>query len=620
MKNAKQKWYYYVFPFLHWVPLLNQQVIKSDVVAGITAGVLILPQSIALAALAGMPPEYGLYTSIFPVMFAALFGSSWHAMSGPNTAICILIAFTIAPYASVASPEWIQYAITLAFMAAVIQITFGVLRLGVVFNYFSQTVMVALITGVGFIIILSQLGNFMGVLMNTAEPIENTLPQIAYAVTRANWFAVAIGTVTVAAGFLVKRYHPNQPFLIIAVVGGMVFAIFLELVFSPTFVQLDKLGMMSLSAFPLSAPDFSPENYTEAAQGLLPAAFFIAFLGLIQASVIARAMAEKSGQHIDVNQEALGQGVANLAGSFLSCFPSCSSFNRSASNFEAGARTPLSALVSVLALVVIILFATPIIAHMPIAVMSGVLILVGIGLIKKRDIKKIMNEAWETRIIFLLILGTTLYGGLDYAVFFGIALSIFSYLRIASKPQIELLIGKAAIQYMPQHTFQDTSEKFMANEKSKIKKYRSEIPYRIKKAMLPIQENLESPNEPEIDIEIQSQINRASVLQISGSLFFGSVHNIEHAFTNLNRQDNRKADLVISAENMQYLDITGAEALKREVEKRKLNNARISIWLRNHSLDKMIISSGLLSAVGKKNIHYINLQSSFMHSKPSNLH
>ncbi len=604
MINRKQAWYFYLFPFLHWLPMLNRQAVKSDLIAGMTAGVLILPQSISLASLAGMPPEYGLYTSMFPVIFAALFGSSWHAMSGPNTAICILIAYSIAPYASVASPEWIQYAITLAFMAAIIQISFSLLRFGIVFNYFSQTVMVALITGVGIIIIISQLGNFMGVLMNTAEPIENALPQIIYALTRANWFAVAAGTITVLAGFLIKRYRPQWPFLIIAVVSGMLFAKCLELIFSPAAVQFDKLGMMSLSGLPLSAPDFSPENYAEAAQGLLPAAFSIAFLGLIQASIIARAMAEKSGQHIDVNQEALGQGIANLAGSFLSCFPSCSSFNRSASNYEAGARTPLSALISVLTLVVIIIFATPVIAHMPIAVMSGVLLLVGAGLIKKNDIIKVFKDNKETRFIFLLTLVTTVYGGLDHAVFLGIALSIISYLKIASKPKIELLKGKAAKPYVPPSNFQPTARS-VPIKNAKKQKPQTKMPYLVKNLVLPIEKNNDLFNDSEINIEIQNPFECVTVLQISGSIFFGSTHQIEQAFTHLNTQDSRKKDLIISAENIQYLDISGAETLKREAEKRKINGAQVSIWLRNHSLDQVLLNSGLINVVGKDNIYYV---------------
>ncbi|NOZ55070.1 MAG: SulP family inorganic anion transporter [Gammaproteobacteria bacterium] len=600
MVTAHAKWLYALLPFLLWLPILNRDVVKADIFAGITAGVLVLPQAIALASLAGMPPEYGLYTSIFPVLFAALFGSSWHAMSGPNTALSILVAFTIAPYASIGSPEWIQYAITLAFMAGIIQVTFGILRLGIVFNYFSKTVTVALITGVGVIIIVSQLGNFMGVLMNIAEPIENVIPQIFYSVLRANGFAVLVGTVTLLSGLFVKRYYPKLPFLIVAVIAGMVCSAVLELFFGTARVGLDKLGTMSLSVLPLSAPDFSPENFTEAAQGLLPAAFVIAFLGLIQASVIARAMASKSGQYVDINQEVLGQGVSNLAGSFLSCFPSCSSFNRSASNFESGGRTPLSALVSVITLAILVIFATPLIAQMPITVMAAILLLVGAGLIKKNDIKKIFKMKGESRIIFVIILGTTVYGGVDYAVFAGIGLSIIAYLRSVSKPEIELLTGKAAQQYCRRfddalplpgaimvatsgHHFSSVAQQAVDREQSLLR-----------------------GEQRHANVSIAKQFGHITVLKVSGSLFFGSVFRLEKMLTKLRRQDGGEGDLIISGENLHSADSTGAEVLMHEVQGRMNAGARVQLWLRNHDHDAVFRASGLLKVLGTENIYYLD--------------
>lgn len=576
--------------------MLNREIVKADIIAGVTAGVLILPQAIALATLAGLPPEYGLYTSIFPVMFAALYGSSWHAMSGPNTALSILIAFTIAPYASIASPEWIQYAVTLAFMAGVIQIALGFLRLGIIFNYFSQTVTIALITGVGIIIIVSQLGNFMGVLMNIAEPIEDAIPQVIYGISRANGFAVSVGIVTVLSGLLIKHYYPKLPFLIIAVVMGMLFSAGLELILGETSVGLDKLGTMSLSALPLSSPDFSPENFAEASQGLLPAAFVIAFLGLIQASLIARAMAIKSGQCIDINQEVLGQGISNLAGSFVSCFPSCSSFNRSASNFESGGRTPLSALISVVTLGVLVVFAAPLIAHMPISVMAGILLLVGAGLIKKSDIKKTLLEKKENQFIFALILFSTIYGGVDYAVFFGIILSIIAYLKNVSKPEIELLTGKDAQQYFPQ----SVPESIVQNTASR----KSEEYYQTSENKCFLLSSKEKKYN-DLNVEIPKQFDHVTVLQISGSLFFGSVMRLENALTELRKQDDGKGDLIISGENLQSVDGTGADVLLREAQSRIKAGAKMLLWLRNHNHDAVLQSSGLKKTIGEENIYYL---------------
>jgi len=593
---TKKEWVYGLFPFLNWMSMLNREVVRADIIAGVTAGVLILPQAIALATLAGLPPEYGLYTSIFPVMFAALFGSSWHAMSGPNTALSILIAFTIAPYASIASSEWIQYAVTLAFMAGVIQVALGLLRLGIIFNYFSQTVTIALITGVGIIIIVSQLGNFMGVLMNIAEPMENAIPQVIYGISRANGFAVSVGVVTVLSGLLIKRYYPKLPFLIIAVIVGMLFSTGLELTLGESTVGLDKLGTMSLFALPLSSPDFSPENFAEASQGLLPAALVIAFLGLIQASLIARAMAIKSGQCIDINQEVLGQGISNLAGSFVSCFPSCSSFNRSASNFESGGRTPLSALISVATLAILVVFAAPLIAHMPIPVMAAILVLVGAGLIKKNDIKKTLLEKRENQFIFALILFSTIYGGVDYAVFFGIALSIIAYLKNASKPEIALLTGEDAQQYFPQSALVPVVQ---SNASKSGKKYHQSSE---KKCFL---SSCKEREYHELNVEIPKQFDHVTVLQISGSLFFGSVQRLESALTELRKKDGGKGDLIISGENLQSIDGTGAEVLMREAQSRIKAGARMLLWLRNHNHDAVLQSSDLRKIIGEENIYYL---------------
>lgn len=595
-------WTKHLLPFLNWLPQLSRSNVKLDMMAGATAGVLVLPQAIALSALAGMPPEYGLYTSIFPVLFAALFGSSWHAMSGPNTALCIVVAFTIASYASVSSPEWIQYAITLAFMAGVIQLTIGFLRLSTIFTYFSQTVMVALITGVGVVIIISQLGNFMGVLMITAEPVEHAIPQAFYALERANLGALLVGIVTVSSGLIVKKYFPKWPFLIIAVVLGSITAQLLTLSFGTSYVQLDRLGSLSLSALPLSSPDFQPETFAEASEGLIPAAFIIAILGLMQASVIARSLAIKSGQNVDMNQETIGQGISNIAGSFLSCFPSCSSFNRSASNIEAGARTPLSAIVSVITLIALVIFAAPLIALTPIAVVAGILILVGLGLIKKDDILRELKHDNESRIIFTLTLFITVYGGLDDAVFLGIALSIIAYLRNVSKPHIQLYRGEGARNYilpviMQKHSaansgdmgiIEDGNLRFLAGRRKT--------------------DNLK--------IEIPKRFDHATVIQISGNLFFGSITKVEKMFNDLARTDNRKNDLIISGENLTYIDNAGAQVLLKETYRRFSSGAKVSLWLRDHTLDKALANTGLFEVLGTENIYYLKTGNDLKESFP----
>lgn len=267
------------FPFLAWTSILDRKTTLADISAGITAGVLILPQAIALATLAELPPEIGIYTAIFPVIICALFGSSWHVLSGPNTSISVMIAMIIGAISSVGTPDFIVYAITMTFLVGVIQLLWGLLKLGGVFNYFSHTVMMALVIGVGFIIIIQQLGNFLGLTVTQGEAVEDTLYSLFFRIPDANWYAVALGVMTVATGLVVKKYRPKWPNVILATSTGLIGLWLFENVFFGSDINVEKLGYLSLTAIPLSAPDFSPTTFYEAAEALIMGAFMIAFLG-----------------------------------------------------------------------------------------------------------------------------------------------------------------------------------------------------------------------------------------------------------------------------------------------------------------------------------------------------
>ena len=549
MKNIS--WKHKLFPFLLWFSVLNKIVIKNDIVAGVVAGILILPQAIALATIAGMPPEYGLYTSIFPVIIAAFFGSSWHVLSGPNTAMVVMISMAVMPFASIQTPEYISYVITLTFMVGIIQMFFGFMKFGAVFAYFSHTVMVAIVTGVGIVIIVQQLGDFTGITMNRPEPLQDTIYQFFNSLYLTNIYALIISGATFISGYVVKKYIPKLPYLIVAVVVGMIVGFIIDFFIGLNNVGVYMLGHLSLSALPFSAPDFSPENFAEAAIGLIPASFVIAIMGLIQSTVIAKSMSIQSGQSIDMNQEVIGQGISNVAGSFLSCFPSAGSFNRSASNMEIGGKTPIVGIVSALFLGLLVFVASDILATMPIPVMAGVLVLVGMGLIKVNDIKKMLSVRGAGRIIFVLTLFVTLYSGLKYGVLVGAFFSIVVYLKSVSTPDIELLIGDEADTYNPK------------------------------------------------DAE------HTSVLHISGSLFFGSVTSLEFSLSDLAKEEGRDKTLVIAGEHITDIDQAGIELFISEVKKRRASGGDFHLWLRNHKLDRDLRDFGLLSVLGKNNIHYI---------------
>ena len=534
-------------PFLSWMYRLDAPATRKDLIAGITAGVLILPQAIALATLAGMPPEYGLYTAIFPVIVVCLFGSSLQSLSGPNTALAVLVGMTVAPFASIGSPEYVQYAITLTFMAGLLQLVLGLLRLGVVFNYFSHTVMVALVTGVGIIIVVQQLGNFMGVVMNPHEDLDDTLRQIGLAVYRANPYAVFVGSLTLVSGLLIRHYRRKWPHYILAVLIGMAAAQIIPLLVDSADAHIDMLGYMHFSALPLSAPDFSPERFAEFASFAYPAAIGMAVLGLMQSAVIARSLAAKSGQEgLDINQEVIGQGLSNVVGSFLSCFVSCASFNRSAANLEAGARTPLAGLVSAVALALLVYLAAPLIAWLPLPVMAAVLVLVGMALVKPRDIRLLLATRGGGRIVFLLVLSVTLFAGVDDGVYLGIFLSIAGYLRGMSRPEVEVM-------------FESETRNFLR------------------------------PG---------MQLDTTTGISVAGSLFFGSTPHLERALANIGAADGRARDLVLLCNYVTGIDVSGATVLMQEAQKRRAQGRKVALWLREEHMQDPEVRKILLQGFG----------------------
>jgi SulP family sulfate permease len=524
-----------LFPFLSWLPLLNRDALRADTVAGITAGVLVLPQAIALATVAGLPVEYGLYTAIFPVIITALWGSSWHALAGPNTALAVVTAATIAPFASIGTAQYVQYAITLTFMVGVVQLAFGVLRLGVLFVFFSHTVMMALITSVGIIIVVQQIGPFLGLVMNSREALYETLLQAFYLLPQVNLYALTVGLLTLLSGLVVRRFRPRWPHYIIAVAVGMAAAALLGLGFGTATARIEMVGQMTLEPLPLSLPDFSPSGFAEFSTTAYPAALSMAVLGLMQSAVIARSLAVKSGQSgVDINQETVGQGLSNVVGSFLSCFTSCGSFNRSAANLAAGAVTPLAGLVSALVLGGMVYFAAPLIQFLPIPVMAAVLFLVGASLVKPSEIWTLVRTRGDKRWVFALVVGVCLIEGVSSGLLLGVFLSVVVHLRGASRPDVELLVGQEKAVYV---------------------------------------ESGMSPNE-------------TTVVTISGELFFGSSQSLSQTLTNLRAQDGGRANLIIVGDYLQDIDSTAAEMLVQEAARRAQSGYATRLRLRANVLER----------------------------------
>jgi SulP family sulfate permease len=412
-------------PMRLWWPRVNGAALRKDATAGLSGALIVLPQGIAYAAIAGLPPEYGLYCAIGPAIVAALFGSSWHLVSGPTAAISIVVFSALSPLTTPGSAQYVTLALTLGLLVGAIQLTLGIVRLGRLTDLISHSVVVGFTTGAACLIVASQLKHFLGLQLPPTSGFFPTLFEAGKALPGLNPAVALVGIVTLIVCLASRRLAPMLPHMVIAMLaGGLVAAAWpmaTSSLGSGTASPIPLVGALPAAIPPLSLPSFDLSDWNR----LGGSAIAIAILGLTEAVAIARAVALRSGQTIDGNQEFIGQGLSNMAGSFLSGYPSSGSFTRSGVNFEAGAKTPLAAVFASLILMAFLFFIAPVVAYLPIAAMAGVLFVVARGLVNIPEIRHILktHDRDESAVLIVTFLATLLIA-LEFAVFVGIALSL----------------------------------------------------------------------------------------------------------------------------------------------------------------------------------------------------
>jgi SulP family sulfate permease len=308
-RTGDPSWWWRLLPFLRWWPLLNRQTLRADAIAGLTGGLVLVPQGVAFATIAGMPPQYGLYAAMLPAIIAALWGSSWHLVSGPTTAISIVVFATMSPLAPPGSPEYVGLVLTLTLLVGVFQLLLGLLRMGTLVNFVSHTVVVGFTTGAAVLIASSQVRNFFGITVARGASVWEVLDALAHQLSAINPYITSVALLTVACSVLSRRWWPRFPHMIAGLLAGSLLAALLNHLFGVQRTGIGSIGALQIGLPPLSAPDLS----IEAIRQITPIAMAVAVLALTEAVSISRAVALKSGQRIDGNQEFIGQGLSNLA-------------------------------------------------------------------------------------------------------------------------------------------------------------------------------------------------------------------------------------------------------------------------------------------------------------------
>ena len=425
LREAGLRW----IPFLDWIGELKKPtILRADIVAGTTVALVLIPQSMAYAQLAGLPPHYGLYASFLVPIIAAIFGSSRQLQNGPVAIISLMTAAALAPL-GLNVEQTIMYAALLALIAGGIQLVLGFLRLGVMVDFLSHPVVIGFTNAAALVIASMQVGKLFGINIIQGHHLHDTLWNLAVSIPEHTHLAtLAMGTVSLILLILFKRLTPKLP--------GILFTVCITTIIAWSTGYANRGGAVvgdiptGLPSF--AWPDFDPAHIKEL---MLPAGM-IAFLSFVEAFSIAKAVASKTRQRLSADQEMVGKGLANLVAGLMQGYPVSGSFSRTAVAFDAGAKTGFAAVVSGIIVGITLLFLTPLMYHLPIATLAAVIIVAVAGLFQIAPLLHSWKVNPHDTIVALVVFNTTIYFAphLEKGVYIGIAISLAFYIYRTMRP------------------------------------------------------------------------------------------------------------------------------------------------------------------------------------------
>jgi SulP family sulfate permease len=537
-------------PFLRWWPMVTAQTLRSDILAGLTGAIVALPQGVAFAAIAGMPLEYGLYAGMVPAIVAALFGSSWHLVSGPTTAASIVLYSALSAHATPGSIQYVHLALTLTMMVGLIQLGMGLARMGGLVNFISHSVILGFTAGAAILIIASQFKHFLGMPLPRSAHVYQTFYAVAVHWREINPYAAAVGTITMISGLLVRRYRPKYPYMIASMLIGSITAAAFAWFRGPG-VSIATVGALPASLPPLSAPEFTLDNI----RILAPAALATTLFALTEAVSIARSLADKTGQDLDGNQEFIGQGLSNIVGCFFSGYVATGSFNRSGLNYQAGGKTPLAAIFAGSLLIVIVLLVAPWAVFIPNAAMAGILFLVAVGLIDIPQIIRILRTCKSESFILITTFLATLFLELEFAIFLGVFLSLTLYLNRTSHPQVF-----------------------------------SRVP------------DPRQPTRPFTTDSLLPECPQLKIIRIDGSLFFGAIQHVKERLRLECQQTPGQKHMLIVSSGINFIDMTGAELLGQLARTQREAGGALYLYDIKEKVCDLFTRCGYLAEIGNENL------------------
>ena len=501
--------------FGDWTPSVTPTTLRADALAGLLGAVLVLPQGIAFATLAGLPPQYGLYTAVIPCIIAALFGSSWHVMSGPTNANSLALFAMLSPLALAFSPAYIQLALAVTLMVGVMQFLIGVLRLGGLANFISPAALFGFTSGAAVLIAIYALPDFLGLAPARERGASAVLTHVATQLGQVDKSSLLVGGATVLVSLGVRYFRPGWPFMLIGLAAATTLA-------AGAGLTVRTIGQIATPWPQFVLPQISWASVSE----LLGLAFALTIVALGQAISIAKAVAAKSGQRIDANREFRGQGLSNIVGGFFSCYVSCGSMNRSMPNLQAGARTPLAAVFSAVLLLSLVAVSSSLLAKIPMAALAGLLLLVSLFLLDAPRWRELFRLSRTEFAVALATLVATLTIRLEMAILLGTLLSLMTFLYRTSKPAMRTMGFDSRAN--------DRQFVVLDNNPSAL------------------------PECPQLKL-----------LRMEGEVYFGATQHVADKLHTLRHEASPQKHLLVMGKSMNFIDLAGAELWEQELNARR---------------------------------------------------
>jgi len=541
-----------LLPYLRpdWLGRVDRRSLRGDILAGLTNAAIVLPQGVAFATIAGLPPEYGLYTAMVTAIVAAWFGSSMVMVSGPTTAISALLFATLEGLAPPGSGRYIELALVLTIQVGLIQIVAGLARLGALVTFVSHSVIIAFTAAAALLIAVSQFAGAFGLEVEGGGNVVERLSALGSAGGEVNGAAALIAGVTLATVILLS-WFPRAPGFLIALLAGS---------FTAWLIGAEAQGVAMLGAIPAALPTFAPPDIQPRDVAMLaPGAVAVALVGLLEAISIGRTFALRRREPFQPNKEVIGQGLSNAIGGFFQCYAGSGSFTRSGVNAAAGARTPLSAIAASLFLALILLAFGDLITLIPVPAMAGLIFYVAWRLIDLKEIRHILTTSKSETTILVLTLLAGLLIELDFAIYVGVIASFSVFIWQSSHPSLRVSAPVVT----------DSGRRKFRNA----------------------------------DLHAIPECPQVVTVRLDGPLYFGSVEHVEAQWKDLRARRPGQKHVIFYLKGVGKVDLSGADFLIHAIREVREGGGSFHIVALFPPLLEALRRYHVLEELGAENLH-----------------